>query len=61
MFIKQRRKQAFANQTEVKEEDDDDSPAGWMILGGIAGISVGIAGAAFAPKARKWWDRRRGH
>lgn len=52
---------AFANQTEVKEEDDDDSPAGWMILGGIAGISMGIAGAAFAPKARKWWDRRRGH
>ena len=36
------------------------SVAPWMILGGILGISVGMAGAALAPRIRKAIEARRG-
>ncbi|MBK6318054.1 MAG: lamin tail domain-containing protein [Dehalococcoidia bacterium] len=32
----------------------------WIVLLGAGGVSAGIAGTAFAPKARKWWDGWRG-
>lgn len=47
----------------VQVEDDDDGGGGyasWIILGGLGGISVGIAYAAMAPRIKKWWDCRRG-
>ncbi len=44
--------------------DDDDGDGGsiapWLILGGLAGISVGAVYAAFAPRIKKWWVARRG-
>ncbi|MGE0600323.1 MAG: lamin tail domain-containing protein [Dehalococcoidia bacterium] len=48
---------------EVTTNDDSgggSSAAGWIILGGIAGISLGVIGAALGPRIRKWLERRRG-
>lgn len=37
-----------------------DSAKGWIVLGGIAGISLGVAGAAIVPKVKKRMERYRG-
>lgn len=40
---------------------DDGSPlAAWVVLGGLSGLSVGVAGAALAPRIQKWRGRDRG-
>ncbi len=56
-----------SGQQESTPEVDTDNDSGgsgatsWMILGGIAGVSLGVAGAALAPKARKFRERFRGN
>ena len=41
------------------EDSGGSGATGWIILGGIVGVSLGVAGAAFAPKARKLRGRFR--
>lgn len=46
--------------TQVEEDDDDGgSIAPWMVLGGLGGIAVGMAGAALWPRVRRFIERRR--
>ena len=44
---------------EVDDDDAGSGAGGWIVLGGLAGLSVGVAGAALGPRARKWWVRFR--
>ncbi|MGE3076328.1 MAG: lamin tail domain-containing protein [Dehalococcoidia bacterium] len=45
---------------EVSEtKDSGNSTAAWLILGGIGGVSVGIAGASLGPKVRRLRGRSR--
>ncbi len=41
----------------VDDDDDGGSVAPWVILGGLAGISVGMVGAALRPRIKKMRER----
>ncbi len=54
------RQEAGPTTTVESADKGDDSAKGWIVLGGIAGISLGVAGAALVPRAKKRMERYRG-
>lgn len=46
--------------TEAAASDDGSPLAAWVVLGGLGGLSVGVAGAALAPRIQRWRGRDRG-
>ncbi len=46
--------------TEAVASDDGSPLAAWVVLGGLGGLSVGVAAAALAPRIQRWRGRDRG-
>jgi hypothetical protein len=44
----------------VEDDDGGGSITPWLILGGLAGLTVGMGYAALAPRIKKWREKRRG-